>query len=245
MDKVLHDFFNRKYEDSVNRQMMTRSYDLPEKEILAYIQSLLDVPLVHYFDYVKQNLPIVPLTTYDIPQFSSWEVGTRTIRHVLLAAGDEGFIREKIGQLLRDDNKVRTDVANRKYGEGHAKLGAWMGLLYELARTYYVSCLGYVVDDLDEKDYERLLTRLLTRMPFVQYLIQTSQLRKVDVKAECTAIGLAEITCYRRHSNIMCVIDRLCRTEEIDLSAFRSKIDIDGLIAKPTHLLVRKTKSSN
>jgi len=245
MDRLLHDFFNRKYETSVNRQMMSRNYILPKTEVVAYVHSILKVPLERFFDYVWNNLPVVTLTSYDIPQFSSWEVGTRKIRHALLAAGDGGFIREDIGQLLRDDKKSRTDVANRKYGEGHAKLGAWMGLLYELAMTYYVSSLGYVVDGLDDDAYERLMSRLLLRMPFIQYLVQSSQSHTVDVKAVCCAIGLSEITCYRRHSNIMCVIDHLCSTSEIDLSSFRSMIDIDGLIEKPAYLLAKKSKRTS
>lgn len=242
MDRLLHDFFNRRYEKSVNRQMMSLDFEFPKADVVAYVRSVLDIPLERYFDYIRNNLPLAVLTSYDIPQFSSWEVGTRKIRHVLMSAGDGGFIREDIGQLLRDDKKRRSDVANRKYGEGHAKLGAWMGLLYELSMTYYVSCIGYVVDEMAEEDYQRLLTRLLMRLPFIQYLIQSSRANKIDVKADCLAIGLAEITCYRRHSNIMCVIDRLCSTREMDLQAFRSKIDIDGLIAKPAHQLEKKSK---
>jgi len=242
MDSLLHDFFNRKYETSVNRQMMSLRYKLPKAEIVAYIRSLLDIPLERYFSYVQNNLPLVTLTTYDIPQFSSWEVGTRKIRHVLEAAGDGGFIREDIGQLLRDDKNPRTDIANRKYGEGHAKLGTWMGLLYELAMTYYVSCLGYVVDEVPDEEYRRLQTRLLMRMPFIQYLIQSSRSRMIDVKADCRSLGLSEITCYRRHSNIMCVIDQFCSTAEMDLVRFRGKIDIDGMIDKPAHLLQKKSK---
>lgn len=242
MDKQLHDFFNRKYETIVNRQMMSLNYKLPEEEIVTYVRSLINIPLESYFAYVRDNLSLVTLTSYDIPQFSSWEVGTRKIRRVMIAAGDGGFIREDIGKLLRDDKNPRTDTANRKYGEGHAKLGTWMGLLYELAMTYYVSCLGYVVDEMPNEEYQRLLTRLLMRMPFIQYLIQSSRCRQIDVKADCKALGLSEITCYRRHSNIMCVIDQLCRTTEMDLCEFRNKIDIDGLIAMPVHLLVKKSK---
>lgn len=230
MKPCIQSFFSRTFESELNERMMERSFALSTKEVENYLRSISNLSCSTFVEFILHDMARCGITTADVPQFSSWDEGTDNICEVISKAGDRGFTHAEIGCLLFHDGKVRNKIACRKYGEGHAKLAKCLGLLQEIDKTYFLSCVGYVWGTLNRILKDKLYTRFLLRFNLIQFLLQQTQNGGVEFKTVARNIGLSEWGCYRRHSNVKCILDRLCATDEYDFSTFRSKVDIDSML---------------
>lgn len=103
--------------------------------------------------------------------------------------------------MLLDDGVERNDVAYRKYGENHAKTATNLGLLQVNEHTYYLSCIGYIFNELDSNIKTELLIRLILRNKLIKRLLfKVNRDGQALYKKEVSF--LRESTINRRKSNI-------------------------------------------
>lgn len=193
-------FFERSFEKSINKNLFYRKYVLNKQEVIDYVDELLSIPLVGFVDYMIHHVSTTFLDQTSIVQYSSFFDATQKLCAKLEANGDDGFAMLEVGRMLLDDGLERKDVAYKKYGENHAKLGLELGLIQECYGYYYLSCLGKVYPDLDPIKQTGLIRRTILRNKLVQMLIKDAECNPVSIKASLSF--LADSTIKRRLSNI-------------------------------------------
>lgn len=219
---ILDAFYSRTYENDINKKMLYYNYDFPTKEVENYVRQILCVPVEQFIQWDITMETAEAITPKDVFQFSTLEAGTDHICHVLNEAGNPGVTFIQAGKLLLDDGTQRKDMAYIKYGENHLKTAESLGLLYELTRTYFVSCVGMIYLKLNEEDRKKLNVRLFLRNKFIARLIKATATANVDARQ--FLYMLSDTTYIRRKSNIKCILRYLLESTEYDFSAIIDKI---------------------
>ena len=222
MIDILDTFYSHTYENSINKKMLFYNYEFPTEEVEAYVRQILCVPIEYFIQYDIQQETTEAITPGDVFQFSSLEAGTTQICRVLHEEGNTGVTFIQAGKLLLDDGKMRKNLAYTKYGENHLKTAEAIGLLYELTRTYFVSCIGEIYLKLNEDERKKLNVRLFLRNKFIARLIKATSVAKVDARQ--FLYMLSDTTYIRRKSNIKCILRYLLDSTEYDFSEIINKI---------------------
>lgn len=210
MNSNIEQFFSRSYEMQINENMFYYSYKFPTQEVCDYLEFLINTPYTEFIGYVRNHIQLFPITSKDIPQFSSINDCTKKLCKKLLEVNDPGFSFVDVGKLLLDDGKERKDGAYRKYGENHSKTAYELGLTQVKGSTWYLSCIGYVFLSFDEEKQNAILARCVLRNRFISRLIADSEYANVNVMQYMHC--LSESTKTRRKPNIMCLIN-LCKSQ--------------------------------
>lgn len=219
---ILDAFYSRTYENDINKKMLYYNYDFPTEEVENYVRQILCVPVEQFIQWDITMETAEAITPKDVFQFSTLEAGTDHICHVLNEAENPGVTFIQAGKLLLDDGTQRKDMAYIKYGENHLKTAEALGLLYELTRTYFVSCVGMIYLKLNEEDRKKLNVRLFLRNKFIARLIKATATANVDARQ--FLYMLSDTTYIRRKSNIKCILRYLLESTEYDFSAIIDKI---------------------
>lgn len=219
---ILDEFYSRTYENDINKKMLYYNYDFPTEEVENYVRQILCVPVEQFIQRDITMETAEAITPKDVFQFSTLEAGTDHICQVLSEAGNPGVTFIQAGKLLLDDGTQRKDMAYIKYGENHLKTAEALGLLYELTRTYFVSCIGMIYLNLDTEDRKKLNVRLFLRNKFVARLIKATASANVDARQ--FLYMLSDATYIRRKSNIKCILRYLQGSTEYDFTAITQKI---------------------
>lgn len=222
MDEIVAEFYSGKYEKRVNKNSLYYSYDFPEQEVRGYVEKIISEPIGRYIAYIKGLKEREEITSKDVFQFSALEDATIVICEKVKAYNNPGVRYIDVGRFLLDDGKARKDGAYTKYGENHVKTAEAMGLFFELCRTYFLSCLGYVYCDLSDKDRYKLLTRLLLRNRLIIRLMQASE--NGNINGREFFYMLSDSTYLRRRSNVKAILNILKSSEEYDFNDFINKI---------------------
>lgn len=200
-EETLQLFFNRKFEIEINEKMMYKNYKIDYLSVLSYINNLINIEYDDFIEYILKNYDVQYLTSDDVLQYSDLYDATINICSKFKANGDSGFRFVEIGKMLENDDIVREDGAYRKYGENHSKTGENIGLLQKIDFTYYLSCLGAVLDLLNVSQQEQLINRLLLRNKLIRRLIYKSIMyNNSSYSYECGF--LKKSTINRRKSNV-------------------------------------------
>ncbi|MBC8146914.1 MAG: hypothetical protein H8E98_02880 [Bacteroidetes bacterium] len=210
MSFKLDQFFSGNYEILINENMFYYSYKFPTKEVCDYLETLIYIPYTEFIRYVQNHIHILPITSKDIPQFSSLNVCTTKICKKFTEINDPGLSFVEVGKLLLDDLKVRNDVAYRKYGENHSKTAYELGLTQFKENTCYLSCIGYVFLSFDEKSQNAILARCILRNRFISRIIADSENDDINIMKYMHC--LSKSTIIRRKPNIMSLIN-LCKEQ--------------------------------
>ena len=109
--------------------------------------------------------------------------------------------------------------------ENHLKTAESLGLLYELTHVYFLSCIGYVTDLLNDNQREKLLLRLVLRNKLVRALYLASKNGTVNLRQ--FFYMLSDSTYTRRRSNVRSILSILEKNKEFDFSQFISAISFD------------------
>lgn len=219
---ILDSFYRRTYESNINQKMLHYSYDFPWEEVEGYARQVLSIPIERFIERNIKTETTEAIIAKDVFQFSSLEAGTDQICRVLNDAGNPGVTFLQAGKLLLDDGKPRNDGAYIKYGENHLKTAEAFGLLFELTRTYFVSCIGIVYLGLDEEDKRKLGVRLLLRNKFIARLVKATSVGNVNARQ--FLYMLSDTTYVRRRSNIKCIMKYLQDSTEYDFAHVFDKI---------------------
>lgn len=218
----LDTFYQRTYENDINKKMLYYNYTFPSEEVGSYVEQIISVPIDKFIQHDFNMETTEVITPKDVFQFSSLEDGTDKVCFVLNEAGNPGVTFIQAGKLLLDDGKHRKDTAYIKYGENHLKTGELLGLLFELTRTYFVSCIGVIYLKLPEEDRKKLIIRLFLRSKLIARLIKASMTARVDARQ--FLYMLSDTTYTRRKSNIKYILHYLQESAEYDFSKMINNI---------------------
>ncbi len=222
MNDIVKEFYSGKYEKKINNNSLYFSYDFPEQEVRGYVEKIISEPIERYIAYIKGLKEREQITAKDVFQFSDLADATVIICEKVKANNNPGMKYIDVGKLLLDDGEIRKDGAYIKYGENHVKTAEAMGLFFELSRTYFLSCLGYIYCELSNEDRKKLLIRLLLRNRLIIRLMQASE--NGTIYAREFFYMLSDSTYLRRKSNVKEVLKILATSEEYDFTDFVGKI---------------------
>lgn len=84
------------------------------------------------------------------------------INFVRLSFGATKFRFLEIGKILENDGELRKDLAYIKYLENQSKFAenVWFK---KIDYTYYLSCIGVIINQLSVENQKNLINRLLLR----------------------------------------------------------------------------------
>lgn len=219
---ILDAFYSRTYESEINNKMLYYNYALPVGEVEDYVRQILRVPIERFVQRDIEIETVDAIKPKDVFQFSTLEAGTDHVCRALYDSGNPGVTFIQAGKLLLDDGNQRSDVAYIKYGENHLKTAEALGLLFELTRTYFVSCIGIVYLKLNDEDKRKLIVRLFLRNKFIARLVKATAIANVDARQ--FLYMLSDATYIRRKSNIKCILRYLQESTEFDFSEITDKI---------------------
>ena len=186
------------------------------------MRQVISTPIERFIEHVIKTETTEAIIAKDVFQFSSLEAGTEQICRVLCDAGNPGVTFIEAGKLLLNDGKPRNDGAYIKYGENHLKTAEAFGLLFEITRTYFVSCIGIVYLGLNKDDKRKLGVRLLLRNKFIARLVKATSVGRVNARQ--FLYMLSDTTYIRRRSNIKCILKYLQESTEYDFTQMCDKI---------------------
>lgn len=208
-------FIERSFEKSVDYYMLSdKKYVVPKQKIRDYIDKVLAIPYYEFINYAKENKGIIE--DDQLTQSSNFAACSSEMCQVIESQGNLGMRFVDIGQQFPQYIKQQNEVAYRKYGENQVKTAAQLGLTFEYYDYWYLTCVGYVYNELAPQQQEALLARTVLRIPLYQDLLL--RLLKGDVFLNDYMQQLAPSTKGRRAGSIMRLLDLClgeCRREGI------------------------------
>lgn len=202
-------FMTRSFEKSVDYYILSdKNYVVPKQKVFGYIDKVLSIPYYEFLNFAKDNKGIID--DDQLTQSSNFAACSSEMCKVIESQGNLGMRFVDIGRQFPQYIKQKNEVAYRKYGENQVKTAAQLGLTFEYYDYWYLTCVGYVYNELDPQQQEALLARTLLRMPLYQDLLL--RLLKGDVFLTDYMQQLAPSTKGRRAGSIKRLLD-LCLSE--------------------------------
>lgn len=150
---------------------------------------------------IIENTELSAISISDIPQYSNFYNGTYKLTEILIQNGDRGLSFYQLGICLQGK---RSEYANKKYGENHAKLGELLDLVVITStrpRKIYLTKLGKVFYEANESKKVEILKSQIFRTAIVRDIIQKSNYGSFNL-LEYLSKHLALSTAKRRMSNV-------------------------------------------
>lgn len=216
-NNILFDFFNRNFEKSINEKMMYYSYSFEFEIVNKFILDVANIPLKSFLNYMREHYNISFLEPKDVIQFSNLSDCTTNICRKFKTNGDSGFNALEVGRMLEDDGVERKSGALVKYGENHAKTATELGLLQCMDNKFFLSCFGYVFNELSDEKKIDFLIRLILRNKLVWRLIYKAITRGSSNYYSETGF-LSKSTQVRRKSNVKHLFDFLYKSNDENMN---------------------------
>lgn len=208
-------FISRSYEKSFDYYMLAdKDYVIPKKKVCDYIDRVLSIPYIEFIDYIRENKGIIDDT--QLTQSSNFITCSSDMCEAIESRGNPGLSFVEIGQMFPKYNLKKNETAYRKYGENQVKTSTQLGLTFEYYDHWYLTCVGYVYNQLDHQKQEALLARTILRIPLYQNLLLC--LIKEDVYLTNYMNKIAPSTQGRRAGSILKLLEfclHQCRRENI------------------------------
>lgn len=202
-------FMTRSFEKSVDYYMLAdKNWVVPKQKVHDYIGLVLSIPYSEFIDYIKDNKGVIE--DDQLTQSSNFAACSTEMCAAIESKGNPGMRFVDIGQLFPQYIKQQNDTAFRKYGENQIKTSAQLGLTFEYYDYWYLSCVGYVFNELDRQQQRSLLARTVLRIPLYQDLVL--RLLKGSVFLTDYMKQIAPSTQGRRAGSIMKLLD-ICLNE--------------------------------
>lgn len=143
----------------------------------------------------------------NIPQYSNFDDATNEVVRIMVESGKDGIAFDEMGYFL--NGKQRNEIANRKYGENHAKLATLLDLAMinfpNNSALIFSSVLGQVYYNLSKEHKELILARLALRIPVIQNILLDAMQHKTSVDNHLK--HLSAETHKRRKPNVVAIIE--------------------------------------
>ena len=202
-------FITRSLEESVDDLMLSdKNFVVPKEKIHEYVEKALSIPYCEYLDYIRYNKGCI--SDDQLTQSSSFSACTSDMCRALEWQGNPGMHFVDIGQLFPQYVKVKNDAAYRKYGENQIKTSTQLGLTFEYYGYWYLTCVGYIYNELEAQQQKSLLARTILRTPLYQHIMTGLLERDVDLSEYMQS--LSDSTKGRRSGSILRMIN-LCLEE--------------------------------
>lgn len=209
-------FITRSIEKDVDNLMLSdKNYVVPKNMILEYVERALSIPYAQYIDYVQIHKGSV--NDDQLTQSSSFAACTNDMCRALEWQGNPGMSYVDIGQLFPQYVKAKNEGAFRKYGENQIKTSTQLGLTFEYYGYWYLTCIGYIYNELKQEQQKSLLARSILRIPLYQAIL--TEIVEVDVDMTNYMHSLSDSTKGRRSGSILRMINICldeCRKEGIE-----------------------------
>lgn len=183
-DEALNIFFSRIYENDIHEMILDDiDFIVPIERIQNFIHNLLDIPYAEFVQYVNTHNLNLFISASDITQCSSFEACTEDMCSVLYENENRGKTFLEIGQSPIFEKYIRTPnrVAWVKYGENQVKTACQLGLSFEYYNRWYLSCYGYIYNDLTPDMKVAFISRVLLRNPLYADIIRRIQHEDVNL----------------------------------------------------------------
>ncbi len=208
-------FMTRSFEKSIDYYMLSdKNYAVPKQKVKEYIENVLTIPYKEFINYVNDNKGSIE--DDQLTQSSNFAACSSEMCNVIVSNGNPGLRFIDIGQQFPQYVKQKNDAAYRKYGENQVKTSAQLGLTFEYYGYWYLSCVGYVYNELNHQQQEALLARTILRTPLYQDMVLKLLCGDVDLTDYMKQI--APSTQGRRAGSIIKLLDfclRECSREGI------------------------------
>lgn len=193
-------FMTRSFEKSVDLCMLSdKNYVVPKQKVKEYIDKVLAIPYNEFIEYIKENKGIIE--DDQLTQSSNFAACSSEMCKALERQGNPGMNFVNIGQLFPQYVKARNEGAYRKYGENQIKTSTQLGLTFEYYGCWYLTCVGYIYNELEIQQQKSLLARTILRTPLYQTIL--TELLDKDVDLTKYMQSLSDSTKGRRSGSIM------------------------------------------
>lgn len=217
----IDEFFNRSFEQLINKKMQSLFYNLNINEIKSYCLSIISIPTVEFLKWLDVH-SFVMIGSGDMIQISKFNDAFYNVITLMINDGDRGYKFAQLGQMLQNDGIVRKNGANTKYGENHAKAAAYLGYAYSIKGWYFASCLGYVLPHLTDDEKDQLFVKLLIRTNLFRIIYRFSKNQSINFRSIFDI--LTDSTYKRRLHGTKMVLNMLLKCKDYDFSKLLKKI---------------------
>lgn len=180
------------------------------------IQILLKYSLNDIIDIILASENLENVSKDNIPQYSDLNDAIYGVNKILVDAGEE-LTFEDLGFYLGQLHENRNDglIAQKKYGENHAKLATLLDLAC-INKTgnkshIYSSELGKKFYFLSDGDKKNLTKKLCLRIPIIQKVFKVGSVAQINEEIKILSVS----TQNRRRSNVENVLRSIIEGEKI------------------------------
>ena len=206
-DELLNIFFSRVYENDIHEMILDDiDFIVPIERIQNFIQNLINIPYSEFVQYINTHNTNSFISASDITQSSSFEACTEDMCCVLYEDENRGKSFLEIGQSHVFEKYIRTPnhVAWVKYGENQVKTACQLGLAFEYYDRWYLSCYGYIYNDLTPDMKAAFISRVILRNSLYADIIRRIQHK--DVNLLDYMLDLSPSTQGRRSGSVLKLI---------------------------------------
>ena len=216
----IEDFFSKRFENESTNILLEKPAYFSATMMEDYVYQLMSYSLENYISYLAEHPNKTEITSRDITQLSNIDDCTTNMCRIMLENDNHGLSLTDIATKLHgDDNFKDNAVALTKYGENQVKTACQMGLTVFKNDLWYLTGIGYVMNNLSEKVQAKYYAINLLRDSFYSKIILS--LHKKDTNLRDYMSILSESTQKRRSSRCQKVLSYYltqCQVENISLN---------------------------
>ena len=216
----IEDFFSKRFEKESTNILLEKPTYFSATMMEDYVYQLMSYSLEDYISYLSEHPNKTEIISRDITQLSNFDDCTTNMCGIMLENDNQGLSLTDIATKLHgDDNFKDNAVALTKYGEDQVNTACQMGLTVFKNDLWYLTGIGYVMNNLPEKVQSRYYAINLLRDSFYSKIILS--LHKKDTNLRDYMSILSESTQKRRSSSCQKVLAfylTQCQVENISLN---------------------------
>ena len=216
----IEDFFSKRFEKESTNILLEKPTYFSATMMEDYVYQLMSYSLEDYISYLSEHPNKTEIISRDITQLSNFDDCTTNMCGIMLENDNQGLSLTDIATKLHgDDNFKDNAVALTKYGEDQVNTACQMGLTVFKNDLWYLTGIGYVMNNLPEKVQSRYYAINLIGDSFYSEIILS--LHKKDTNLRDYMSILSESTQKRRSSSCQKVLAfylTQCQVENISLN---------------------------
>lgn len=216
----IEDFFSKKFENESTNTLLENPTYFSEAMMEYYVCQLINFNMEEYISYLIDHPNQSEITTRDITQLSSIDDCTSNMCKIMRKNRNKGLTLTEIAtELHANDNYKDNAGALTKYGENQVKTACQMGLTIYKEDLWYLTGVGFVINNLPEDVREKYFAINLLRDPFYSKIILSLFEKETNLRAFMGI--LSESTQKRRSSScqkVLAFFIKQCQTENITIN---------------------------
>lgn len=216
----IEDFFSKKFENESTNILLENPTYFSEAMMEYYVCQLIYFSIEEYISHLIDHPNQSEITTRDITQLSSIDDCTSNMCKIMRKNRNKGLTLIEIAtELHANDNYKDNAVALTKYGENQVKTACQMGLTIYKEDLWYLTGVGFVINNLPENVREKYFAINLLRDPFYSKIILSLFEKETNLRDFMGV--LSESTQKRRSSScqkVLAFFIKQCQAENITIN---------------------------